>query len=407
MSPPMRVVSDVTSREDAAADPGTPGPPPVPRDAEALIKEAHQRKRRRRLVLIVVVIVILGLVGIGFSLLHSTTSPASTAKRTSPRTTKATTPTQTSTTAATLDHPYGITVAPNGALYVADIGRDQVLRRLSTGRFVVVAGNGHRGFSGDGGSAGEAELSLSDSSGLAVSRNGTLYIADSGNDRVREVLPDGTIETVAGNGNSGMVLSATPALQASLGEVSGLAIGPDGNLYVAASNVVQLTPTGIVEWVAGNNTTPESACAIECDPASEWDFTEPDQLAFDGAGDLLVSDGNGFDLYEIAADGHPAYLGGFRGDGAPGALAAAPGGSVVEAWRGGLTRWVPDGQTSSIAANLDKALGPNNVFIAGDGIAVGANSNIYLDTNTGNTFTAVNALVAVSPTGAVSTLWRS
>ena len=99
-----------------------------------------------------------------------------------------------------LKHPYGLTVARNGDLYIVDVGRDQVLRRLPSGKFHVVAGDGRRGFSGDGGLATAAELNLSVSSGIVIANDGTLYIADSGNDRVRAVSPDGTIRTVAGDG---------------------------------------------------------------------------------------------------------------------------------------------------------------------------------------------------------------
>jgi hypothetical protein len=415
LNPPVHVHPDVTSHEKVQRDLDTSdSSTPLPPDAEVLIKEAHQRKRRRRLRLVGIVVVILGVAGLIVHVLHDSRPPTPNGKRTVPRAKKATPPAaKIPTRGAILEHPHGLAVGADGALYVVDTGRDQVLRRLPTGRFVVLAGNGHRGFSGDGGPATNAELSLTNYSGLATGPNGTLYIADSGNDRVREVLSNGSIDTVAGNGNSGMVLSATPALQASLGEVSGLAIGLDGDLYIATSDVVQLTPSGTIEWVAGNR-QPPSCGSIYCNPASEWDFTDPDQIAFDGSGDLFVSDGNGFDLYEIAANGQLDYLGAFRGDGAPGALAAAPDGSVVEAWCDGLTRLLSDGQTSAIGGNLDVALGRAkhvlggyNVFIAGDGVAVAPNGGIYLDTNTGNTFTAVSALVEVSPKGIVTVLWRS
>ena len=411
MSPPVHVRPDVTSRKEEQRDLDASGvSTPAPGDVEVLIKEAHQRKRRRHLLLVGIVVVALCVAGLSVVVIHGATSPTPNVKQAAPHATKVTPPpSKISTGGAILEHPYGLAVGSNGALYVVDTGRDQVLRRFSAGRFVVVAGDGRLGFSGDGGPATNAQLSLSNSSGLAVARSGALYIADSGNNRVREVLPNGIIETVAGNGNgnSGMVLSATPALQAPLGEVSGLAIGPNGGLYIAANNVVQLTPTGTIEWVAGNRATPPPLCGIECNPASEWDFTEPDQIAFDGAGDLFVSDGNGFDLYKITATGQLDYLSKFRGDGAAGGLASDPDGSVVGASRDGLIRLAPNGQTSAIAGNLNGALGGRNVFIAGDGIAVGRNGDIYLDANTGNTFTTVSALVEVSPNGAVIPLWKS
>jgi hypothetical protein len=410
LTPPVGAPSDVAAPEGRAQGSVRPDGAGLRHEgAGALIEEAVRRRRLSKAGFLLLVIGVAGIIGtgIGVAVSHGTAPPGARRRQTGPpgRTSTATA-TKASVAGAALEHPDGLAVAPNGTLYIVDTARDQVLSRLPTGTFAVVAGNGHWGFSGDGGPATEAELSLSDASGLAVSPGGTLFIADSGNDRVREVQPDGDIETVAGNGDSGMVLTATPALQAALGEVSGLAIGPDGDLYIAASDVVRFTPGGTIEWVAGNRIPP--ACGgIECNPASEWDFTEPSQLAFDGLGDLYVSDNNGFDLYEMAGDGQLSYLGRFRGDGAPGALAGAPDGTVVEAWRDGLTRLLANGQSSGMAGDLNGVLGAGNVFIAGDGVAVGPDGSVYLDTNTGNTFTSVSALVEVSSGGTVTPLWRS
>lgn len=192
-------------------------------------------------------------------------------------------------------HTYGPAVGPNGDLWVctswtpAGTKCSAVSRR---GGFQVVAGDGDRGFSGDGGLATKARLDLSPSSGIAVSHDGTLYIADTGNDRVRAVSPAGTIRTVAGDGETGpdggMVLHPTPALEASLGQVHGLAIGPGGDLFIAAGNVVRLAPGGQVDWVAGKR-TPFACGSSFCNPASQADFTHPDQLAFDRQGDMFVS----------------------------------------------------------------------------------------------------------------------
>ena len=89
----------------------------------------------------------------------------------------------------------------SGTLYIVDTGRDQILKRLADGRFEAVAGDGRRGFSGDGGPAINAEIAINYQSGLAVAPNGTVYFADGGNGRVREILPNGIIKTVAGGGD--------------------------------------------------------------------------------------------------------------------------------------------------------------------------------------------------------------
>lgn len=219
---------------------------------------------------------------------------------------------------------------------------------------------------------------------------------------------------MAADGKAGTVLGATTALSAPLGQVAGLAMAPDGDLHIAAAvNVVKLTPGGTVDWVAGKN-GPLAGGSVFCNPASQADFTALDQLAFDGRGDLLVSDFNAYGLFERAVDGRLRYLGQFRGDGAPGALVEAPDGSVVEAWREGLTRRLADGKTEPVAEDLDRALGRDtvlrggyNIFIGGDGVAVGPDGTICVDTNTGNTFTSVSALLSVGPRGTVAALRKS
>ena len=269
---------------------------------------------------------------------HATSKPAA-----KPRVRQAKTPAAVGLTGVTLQHPYGLTVAPNGTLYIVDAGRDQVLRRLPNGRFKVVAGNGRAGGLGDGGPATKAELRLHGR--LRHRRSERRHPLHR---RLRQptsprVLPNGTIKTVAGDGHDGWLYGASPALAASIGSVAGLAIGPNGDLYIAANNVLRLTTDGMLDWVAGTRFDRGlPACgSIECNPAGEVDLSEPDNLAFDAAGDLFVSDNNGFGLYEVAANGTLSYLGQFRGDGAPGALATAPNGTVIEAGAVALSRLIP------------------------------------------------------------------
>lgn len=386
-------------------------------EAEALIKEARRRRRRRWATRLLVGAVLLGggvaVAGLAISGARSASGGAAAAGGVSP-----------AAVGGPLKHPYGLTLARNGDLYIVDVGRDQVLRRLPSGKFHVVAGDGRRGFYGDGGLATAAELNLSVSSGIVIANDGTLYIADSGNDRVRAVSPDGTIRTVAGDGTAGgdygLVLRRTPAREASFGAPSGLAVGPNGDLYIAAGNVVRLTPNGLIEWVAGNR-GPLACGSIYCNPASEADFTAPDQLAFDGAGDLFVAVDNGPSLYEIAASGRLTYVGQFRasGGGRAGALAEAPDGTVVEAGQVGLARLPANGKIKlpktqpqalalgePIPGSLNHALGANNEFTAGDGVAAGPNDAVYADTND-RYFSSVSALVEVGPGGKVLTLWKS
>src|SRR5439155_1553053 len=99
------------------------------------------------------------------------------------------------------------------------------------GIITTVAGTVTNGFSGDGGQATDAMLNLPE--GVAVAPDGSLYIADYGNSRIRRVGPDGIISTVAGTGQAGFGGDGGPGTQALLFEPEGVAVAPDGNLYIA------------------------------------------------------------------------------------------------------------------------------------------------------------------------------
>lgn len=323
-------------------------------------------------------------------------------------------------------HPDTLAVGPTGTLYIVDSQRDQVLSYDGHGTFAVFAGTGQPGFSGDNGPARQAELRLSLFSGLAVGKDGTLYIGDSGNDRVRAVSPNGTISTVLGNGQSGGPPTSSEALHAAIGPVEGLVIGPDGDLYAAAQKgIVHLTNRGKILWAAGS-VTPQllPACGAYCNPANESDFAGCDTLAFDASGDLFCSGGAGtYTVYEVVAHKiapQPPdavgqflnYVGNFRGDGAPAALARGTDGKIVMAYRGGVVHLAADGTTTPITS-LSGALGTDfngqpNIFVGGDGLAIGPDDSIYVDTNMGNAFTAASAIIHLSATGTAPTiLWQS
>ena len=134
-------------------------------------------------------------------------------------------------TSVALKGPQSLALDTAGNLYIGDV--DRIRRVNSGGAIFTIAGNGKAGFSGDGGPATLA--SISDPFGLLIDRNGTLYIADSGNGRVRSVTPSGIINTVAGNGNGDFSGDGGPAALASIDHPVGLAIDPDGNFYIADS----------------------------------------------------------------------------------------------------------------------------------------------------------------------------
>ncbi len=320
----------------------------------------------------------------------------------------------------TPESPYGMSVGPNGALYVVDAGRDEILRYTPGGSFRVIAGDGHRGLSGDGGLSIDAKINVNQQSGVAVANDGTVYFSDTGNGRVREVLPDGIIKTVIGGGPKRMGQHALPARDVNLkvgGEVSGLTLKRNGDVCVAAGPIYCLE-NGELQWVVGEATPhsklPKKWKGVYSNPAIQYDFAQSGQLAFDARGDLFVSGGGGgFALYERTDSGVLRFCGVFRGDGGPAALATLPNGSVLMAYRFGLADLPPSGRRilTSNGRNLNHALnvgnGRKNTFIGGDGVAVARNGTIYVDTNVGNAFTSVTAIVEITPNGQTKIVWRS
>ncbi len=165
---------------------------------------------------------------------------------------------------ASLNEPPGVAVARDGSVYIADADNNRVRKVDANGIITTVAGNGNEGFSGDGGLATQA--SLSNPSRVVVSGDSTLYIADAHNNRVRKVDANGIITTVAGNGNKGFSGDGGLATQASLDYPSGLEVGADGTLYVADSNnyvVRAVDANGIITKLAAADFPTDIALASD------------------------------------------------------------------------------------------------------------------------------------------------
>lgn len=191
-------------------------------------------------------------------------------------------------TQAALNTPVGVSVDNAGNLYIADRDNQRVRKvDATTGIIVTFAGNGEKGFSGDGGPATSA--SLNEPEGLAIDSFGTVYIADERNKRVREVDPvTGTISTVAGNGTPGSSGDGGLAREAQLLSPSAVAVDLSGDLYIADYNRVRkvTAATGIITTVAGGR----FEFAGDGGPATAAGLRHVESLAFDASGNLYIAD---------------------------------------------------------------------------------------------------------------------
>jgi uncharacterized protein (TIGR03437 family) len=160
-------------------------------------------------------------------------------------------------TEAQLNAPAGLAIDAAGDIFIADAGNNVIREVTSNGNIQTVAGNGTQGFSGDFGVATQAQLHSP--SGVAVDTSGNLYIADSGNNAIREVTTDGNISPFAGNGlasyygDSSTSTPRTPT-QAGLNDPQDVVVGPNGTIYIVdtGNSFIRAVSNGAINYVAGS-----------------------------------------------------------------------------------------------------------------------------------------------------------
>jgi sugar lactone lactonase YvrE len=229
-------------------------------------------------------------------------------------------------TAATLHWPHELDVDSTGlALYVADSANHRIRRvDLASGIITTVAGGATAGPGGDGGPATAAQLQ--DPKAVYVAQSGDLYIADSGNERIRRVDPSGTISTVAGTGVPGYSGDGGPALAAQFDGPRGLAGDSAGNLYVADDNnhrIRRIEPSGVVTTLAGTGAADSSG---DGGPAGAAQLNHPRGVAVDGRGNVFIADSMSHRIRMVDPAGVISTVAGcgrqgFGGDGGPATVA--------------------------------------------------------------------------------------
>ncbi len=166
-------------------------------------------------------------------------------------------------TVAELNMPHGVAVATDGTVYISELGSHSVRAVDPLGKIRTVAGTGSRGYSGDGMLATNAQLDTP--GGMSVGGDGTLFIADSGNKRVRAVSRDGYIRTVAGTGVEGLAREGGLAARAQLAKPVDVAVGVHGELFIADND------NGITV-VCGPGRLRTRLEAEQALARAEWDF---------------------------------------------------------------------------------------------------------------------------------------
>ncbi|MBI3768749.1 MAG: hypothetical protein HY271_09680 [Deltaproteobacteria bacterium] len=221
---------------------------------------------------------------------------------------------------------FDIATGPDGSLFVALPHGDTIRRVAPDGTQSVVAGNGTEGFSGDNGPATAAELG--DPTGVAVAADGSIYIAEQGNRRLRRVGLDGVITTVAGTGALGTSGDGGPAVQAGFQTVERIAVGPDASIYVVdgGTRIRRITTDGIIRTVAGTGIIggigdggPATSAQLNCASVS---------AAADGG--FYIADFFNHRVRRVGPDGIINTVVDYSGDlGTPASIRPAPDGGLL------------------------------------------------------------------------------
>ena len=266
-----------------------------------------------------------------------------------------------------------IAIGPDGSLYIPDRDGSRIRRVGPNGIISTIVGGSGRGYSGDGGLAISAKVAAPE--GVAVGPDGSLYIADTRNHRIRRVGLDGIIATVAGNGTFATQVSSPPgdggpATQAEVSEPRFITVGPDGSLYIATpayQRIRKVSPDGIITTLAGTGK--------RCSPSEPCGDGGPAGQAtfFQPRGIALGSDGS---LY------------------------------IADTLASRIRRIAPDGQMSTVAGRITSENGfegdggpaTDALFNVPNTVAVGPDGSLYIaDENNGR-------VRRVGPDGIITTV---
>jgi sugar lactone lactonase YvrE len=291
-------------------------------------------------------------------------------------------------TAASFSNPRAVAVDASGNVYVADFINHKIRKITPAGVVSTFAGSGFTGSTDGTGTA----ASFRNPSGVAVDASGNVYVADYGNHKIRKITPSGVVSTFAGSGTQGSADATGTA--ASFNAPFGLAVDASGNIYVADTGnhkIRKITPAGVVSTLAGSgsygSTDGTGTAAI---------FAFPNGVALDASGNVYVADTNNNKIRKITSAG---VVSTFAGSGTQGSIdgtgtAASfdyPTGVAVDAsgnvyvadtFNNKIRKITPAGVVSTLAGSgaqgSTDATGTAASFHYPAGVAVDAAGNVYV-----------------------------
>jgi NHL repeat-containing protein len=295
-------------------------------------------------------------------------------------------------TAAELSFVGGVTATSDGGFLIADTDNHRIRRVSPAGIITTVAGAGTSGFSGDGGPATSAQLSVPID--VTETADGGFLIVDQFNHRIRRVSPGGTISTVAGVGTGGFSGDGGPATAAQLNVPAGIAVTADGGFLIADhlnDRIRRVSPGGTISTVAGVG---PGGFSGDGGPATAAQMEGPTGVAVTADGGFLIADQFNSRIRRVSPGGIISTVagvgaGGFSGDGGPataahlfaptGVEATADGGFLIaDQVNSRIRRVSPSGIITTVA-------GSASAGFAGDG---GLATAAQLNTPTGVAVTA-------------------
>jgi len=225
-------------------------------------------------------------------------------------------------TAARLSFPSSVAIGSDGSLYIAEFIGHRIRKVDPEGIITIVAGTSRHGYSGDGGPATQAGLFCP--RGMALGRDGSIYVADTKNNRVRCVGRDGIITTVAGSGVQDYSGDGGPATRAGLNQPRDVAVLPDGSFYIADTEnnrVRKVGAKGIISTVAGGGLDVDEELGDGV-PATKVSLRWPSNVAVSADGSLLIAEESNHCVRKVDPNGIITTVAGngkqgFSGDGGP------------------------------------------------------------------------------------------